>query len=110
MNMARQILNPPVITTIVIVLFVSFTTIYRSTQSAQKLVGFDMAARWHDVVVSIDFEPESFHIAILQSKGRLVGIEKSNAFLRKVSSDNLAYLSRKPWITSIKVFSEDGGK
>ncbi len=103
----KTLLKPSVATTLVLVGIIAVTTLIRANQSAQKLAALQLDdAPYHDLVVTLDFEPETFHITLLQGKGRLVGIDGNTVQLRKVSNEDLSDLSHLTWVNTLNIWTE----
>jgi len=54
-----------------------------------------------DVLVTVKFPPEEFHIRLLQQVGNMRGVEGSSAKLYTVTPANVRYVSRHYWIRGI---------
>jgi hypothetical protein len=54
-----------------------------------------------DVLVTVKFPPEEFHIRLLQQVGNMRGVEGSSAKLYAVTPANVRYVSRHYWISGI---------
>lgn len=55
-----------------------------------------------NILVELNFPPESFHFLFLQDYGRISGSSAEGVRLRRVTEENLIALSRAYWIKSIR--------
>jgi hypothetical protein len=62
-----------------------------------------------DVMVTLRFPPERFHILIFQRFGRVVGTEGRTVEVRGVSSQRLREIARFYWVERIAPAAGDGG-
>ncbi len=56
------------------------------------------------VEITLTVDPEQFHMVILQEAGRLIRVEKRQAFLKDVPPDMLRSLARRYWISRISAW------
>lgn len=61
-----------------------------------------------NVLVTVKFPPEEFHIRLLQQVGNMRGVEGSTAKLYTVSPAAVRYVSRHYWIHRIDLAPADG--
>ena len=61
----------------------------------------DQGAETIDILVTANFKAEAFHMEIYQELGALAGEEGDAVIVRRVSPDEIRFLSRKYWIKSI---------
>jgi hypothetical protein len=62
-----------------------------------------------DLVVTLRFPPERFHILMFQRFGRVVGTEGRTVEVRGVSSVRLREIARFYWVERIAPAAGDGG-
>lgn len=55
-----------------------------------------------NVIVELNFPPESYHFLYLQDYGRISGSTAEGVRLRRVTEENLIGLARTYWIKSIR--------
>jgi hypothetical protein len=90
---------------------VSLITLDRNRQSAQKRMSLVLGDQpYHNLIVTLDFEPEAYHITLLQNKGRLVGVDGNTVQLRKVSNEDLMSLSRLTWVNTLEIWIDGGSQ
>ena len=58
-----------------------------------------------DVIVSLDFAPESFHITRAQDVGQLVKIDGKRMYMRGVQRAPLAHYARAFWVDKIEAWN-----
>ena len=61
-----------------------------------------------DVVVTLGFAPENFHIRLFQSYGVVSGVRGTTVFVNRVSPDDLRRIARYYWVKRITMQSEGG--
>jgi hypothetical protein len=55
-----------------------------------------------NVQVTLDFAPEAFHMAMLQSVGRLIEVRGATAYLMDVPVADARSLARRYWVKDIR--------
>lgn len=60
-----------------------------------------------NVLVTVNFPPEEFHIRLLQQVGNMRGVEGSTAKLYTITPASVRYVSRHYWIRSIDLAPDD---
>jgi len=60
-----------------------------------------------DVIVDLNFPPETFHMSILQNVGRVQKVEGARVYLFNVSYGSLKQLSNYFWVQSIHLWKKD---
>ncbi|MBI4594480.1 MAG: hypothetical protein HY728_09720 [Candidatus Rokubacteria bacterium] len=61
-----------------------------------------------NVLVTVKFPPEEFHIRLLQQVGNMRGVEGSTAKLYTITPASVRYVSRHYWIDRIDLAPDDG--
>lgn len=61
-----------------------------------------------DIVVELNFPPESYHFLYLQKFGRTAGSSGNTVTLKRVPLSNVRKLARAYWIKSIKPMNPNG--
>jgi hypothetical protein len=56
-----------------------------------------------DVVLSLPFAPEQFHVKLLQRYGTVSGVQSTSVIVRRVPPDSLKELGKSYWIERIDV-------
>jgi hypothetical protein len=62
-----------------------------------------------NVLVTVKFPPEEFHVRLFQQVGNMRGVEGSTATLHGVTPANVRYLARHYWVRTIHL-APDGAR
>jgi hypothetical protein len=54
-----------------------------------------------DVVLTLPFAPEQFHIKLLQRYGTVSAVQSNAVVIQRITPDNVRELGKSYWITSI---------
>ena len=106
--MRRVLASLPVQATLCIGVIVALIALGRSSDSRDHLASFAGGAGPFEIIVSMPFEPEAFHLSELQSAGRIASVEGTDVHLRAVRRDALQSLSWRPWVADLQMYSEGG--
>jgi len=66
------------------------------------------AAEKVNVLVTLPFAPERFHILVFQRYGRVSGTRDHSIELRGVAPDNLRAVARPYWVSKVELLRGDG--
>jgi len=61
-----------------------------------------------NVLVTLPFAPERFHILVFQRYGRVSGTRDNSIELRGVTHDNLRAVARPYWVNKVEPLKGDG--
>ena len=61
-----------------------------------------------NVLVTLPFVPERFHVLAMQKYGRVSGTDGNSIEVRNVRRDSLAALARPYWVARVEPLKEDG--
>jgi hypothetical protein len=56
-----------------------------------------------DVVLTLPFAPEQFHVKLLQQYGTVSGVQSTSVIIRRMTPDRLRELSKSYWIERIEL-------
>jgi hypothetical protein len=91
----------PFLTVIGLVVVLILAAVVGRITSARTLAGIDLADR-PDVVVSLSFTPERFHLKKFQDVGRYQGWSDGQAVILSSDPEELRRLARNYWIDAIE--------
>ena len=61
-----------------------------------------------NVLVTLPFQPERFHLLVFQRYGRVSGTRDNSIELRGVAHDNLRAVARPYWVNKVEPLRGDG--
>jgi hypothetical protein len=61
-----------------------------------------------DLLVTLPFPPERFHLLVFQRYGRVSGTRENSIELRGVAHENLRAVARPYWVSSVQPLGGDG--
>ena len=70
--------------------------------------GFDASAEKVNILVTLPFPPERFHILAMQKWGRVSGTQDNSIEVRSVNKANLLAVARPYWVTRVEPLSNGG--
>ena len=59
-----------------------------------------------NVLVTLRFEPERFHVLVFQQHGRVTGTQDASIEVRGVSKDNLNAVARPYWVKRVEPLTD----
>ena len=70
--------------------------------------GFKPDADKVNIMVTLPFPPERFHVIALQKYGRVSGTQDNSVEVRSVNQANLSAVARPYWVTRVEPLSNGG--
>ena len=74
----------------------------------QKIVDFAGGAEKVNILVSLPFQPERFHVQLLQAYGRVSGTQENAVELRGVKRADLTTVARPYWVARVEPLKPGG--
>ena len=108
MNRVRWFLQPPVFVTLLVLAFVLTVFVSREIKANKILsaLAFTTDTK-HTIIVEADIELEIFHMEKFQQYGRMLKVDGSKVYLRAVSTKNLEWFARQPWVKTISPWDRE---
>ena len=91
----------PLMTLIGLVVVLALVAVLGRVTSARTLAGIDLTGR-PDVLISLSFTPERFHLEKFQDVGRYQGWSEGQAVILSSDPEELRGLARSYWIGAIE--------
>jgi len=73
-----------------------------------KITGFPTGEERVNILVTLPFPPERFHIQLFQSYGRVSGTQDNAVEIRRVKRADLSALARHYWVKRIEPLPPEG--
>jgi hypothetical protein len=73
-----------------------------------KIADFPGAAQKVNILVTLPFPPERFHVQLLQTYGRVSGTQDNAVEVRGVKRVDLASIARPYWVTRVEPLPPGG--
>jgi len=73
-----------------------------------KVTGFSTGEERVNILVTLPFPPERFHIQLFQSYGRVSGTQENAVEIRRVKRADLSALARHYWVKRIEPLPPEG--
>ena len=70
--------------------------------------GFKADAQKVNILVTLPFQPERFHVMVFQKYGRVSGTQDNSIEVRGVNQANLSVVARPYWVTRVEPLSTGG--
>jgi hypothetical protein len=82
--------------------------VWLSVAAPGKITGFPAGEERVNILVTLPFPPERFHIQLFQSYGRVSGTQDNAVEIRRVKRADLAALARHYWVRRIEPLPPEG--
>jgi hypothetical protein len=79
-----------------------------SVAAPRKLAAFPTAGERVNIMVTLPFPPERFHVQQFQAFGRVSGAENNTVEVRGVKRNELTALARPYWVTRVEPLPPGG--
>ena len=73
-----------------------------------KITGFSSSDERVNILVTLPFPPERFHIQLFQTYGRVSGTQENAVEVRRVKRSDLNALARNYWVKRIEPLPPEG--
>jgi len=73
-----------------------------------KFTGFPIGEERVNILVTLPFPPERFHIQLFQTYGRVSGTQENAVEVRRVKRADLTALARHYWVRRIEPLPSEG--
>jgi hypothetical protein len=73
-----------------------------------KIVGFAGSAEKVNVLITLPFPPERFHVQLFQTYGRVSGTQENAVEVRGVKRVDLTTVARPYWVTRVEPLQPGG--
>jgi len=73
-----------------------------------KITGFPIGEERVNILVTLPFPPERFHIQLFQTYGRVSGTQENAVEVRRVKRADLTALARHYWVRRIEPLPPEG--
>jgi hypothetical protein len=74
----------------------------------QKIANFAGGSEKVNILVVLPFEPERFHVQLMQTYGRVSGTQEKSVEVRGVKRADLTTVARPYWVTRIEPLQPGG--
>lgn len=74
----------------------------------QKITKFAGSSERVNILVVLPFEPERFHVQLMQTYGRVSGTQKNAIEVRGVKRADLTTVARRYWVTRVEPLPTGG--
>lgn len=74
----------------------------------QKIANFAGSSEKVNILVVLPFEPERFHVQLMQTYGRVSGTQEKSVEVRGVKRADLTIVARPYWVTRIEPLQPGG--
>jgi hypothetical protein len=75
---------------------------------AKIATGFPSGAQWVNILVTLPFPPERFHVQLFQGFGRVSGTQENAVEVRGVKRSDLAAIARYYWVRRVEPLPPGG--
>jgi len=82
--------------------------VWLTVAALQKIVGFDNGPAKVNVLITLPFPPERFHVQLFQTYGRVSGTQENAVELRGVKRADLTTVARPYWVTRVEPLQSGG--
>ena len=82
--------------------------VWLSVAAPGKIIGFPTGEERVNILVTLAFPPERFHIQLFQSYGRVSGTQENAVEIRRVKRADLSALARHYWVKRIEPLPPEG--
>jgi len=82
--------------------------VWLSVAAPGKIIGFPTGEERVNILVTLPFPPERFHIQLFQSYGRVSGTQENAVEIRRVKRADLSALARHYWVKRIEPLPPEG--
>ena len=82
--------------------------VWLSVAAPGKITGFSTADERVNILVTLPFPPERFHIQLFQTYGRVSGTQENAVEVRRVKRSDLVALGRNYWVKRIEPLPPGG--
>ena len=82
--------------------------LWLSAAAPRKLAAFPRTAERVNIVVTLPFPPERFHVQQFQAFGRVSGTQDNTIEVRGVKRNELTALARPYWVTRVEPLPPGG--
>jgi hypothetical protein len=82
--------------------------VWLSVAAPGKITGFQTGDERVNILVTLPFPPERFHIQIFQTYGRVSGTQENAVEVRRVKRSDLTALARNYWVKRIEPLPPEG--
>lgn len=82
--------------------------IWLSLAAPGKITGLQGTAEKVNILVTLPFPPERFHVQLLQAYGRVSGTQENAVEVRGVKRADLASVARPYWVTRVEPLPPGG--
>lgn len=74
----------------------------------QKIANFAGSSEKVNILVVLPFEPERFHVQMMQTYGRVSGTQEKSVEVRGVKRADLTTIARPYWVTRVEPLQPGG--
>jgi hypothetical protein len=82
--------------------------VWLSVAAPGKIAAFPTAEERVNILVTLPFPPERFHIQLFQNYGRVSGTQENAVEIRRVKRADLTSLARHYWVKRIEPLPPEG--
>jgi hypothetical protein len=75
---------------------------------AKIATGFPSGAQWVNILVTLPFPPERFHVQLFQGFGRVSGTQENAVEVRGVKRSDLVAIARHYWVRRVEPLPPGG--
>ncbi|UGV28835.1 hypothetical protein E0H22_05345 [Rhodopseudomonas boonkerdii] len=89
---------------------VSYTAwqLWLTVAASQKIANFAGGPEKVNILVVLPFEPERFHVQLMQTYGRVSGTQEKSIEVRGVKRADLTTVARPYWVTRVEPLQPGG--
>ena len=82
--------------------------LWLSIAAPKKIANFAGSSEKVNILVVLPFEPERFHVQLLQTYGRVSGAQEKSVEVRGVKRADLTTVARPYWVTRVEPLPTGG--
>ena len=82
--------------------------VWLTVAAPQKIVGLANAPEKVNVLITLPFAPERFHVQLFQTFGRVSGTQENAVEVRGVKRADLTTVARPYWVTRVEPLQPGG--